>query len=102
MGLLLRASKEFGGDLLGEFDSLFGEEDGFGLTNWVGDQAFFVEALADVPIEGFPGSVVVGILFPRIYEKEGEGSFDDLGRVVIHAGMLAKIILEEKVLGQGW
>ena len=63
-------SEKLGGDFLGKFDPFLGEEDGLGLADWIGNQAFFVEAVADVPIEGFPGSVGFGAFLPRVYEKE--------------------------------
>lgn len=76
--------EEFAGDFFSEGLAFFGEGDGFGFTDGVGDEALFVEAVADVPVEGFPDALVTGGLSPGVDEEEGEGGLVDFSLVVVH------------------
>ena len=101
--LLLGFGEEFGGDLFGCFDSFVGEIDGFGFADWIGDEALFVEAVADVPIEGFPASgVFIGAFLPGVDEEEGEGGLVDFFVVVFDGERMAEILIGGKDLAVIW
>ncbi len=76
--------EELLGDLFGEFDAFFGEVEGFGFADGADDEAFFVEAFADVPVEGFPSALVAAFFGPGIEVEEGEGGLVDSFLIVIH------------------